>query len=123
MYNKNKKFWASKIAGIIVCVAIMAALVGWVLMLLWNNVLAQVINVAQINFWQAMGLLVLSKILFSGFGRKSWGHGGGRWGRDWKEKWEEKMQHMSPEEREKIKQEWRNRCRMWGKKDEEPTIM
>lgn len=121
MYNKNKKPWAGKIAGIIACVAVVAALVGWVVMLLWNNVLAQAVNVSQINFWQALGLLLLSKILFSGFGRKKWGHGG-RWGRDWKQKWEEKMQHMSPEEREKIKQEWSNRCRMWGKRDEESTI-
>jgi hypothetical protein len=119
---KNKKSWVGKIVGIVLCVVLIAALVGWVVMLLWNNVLAQVVNVGLINFWQALGLLLLSKILFSGFGRKKWGHGG-RWGQDWKQKWEEKMQHMSPEEREKAKQEWSSRCRMWGKKDQEPTIL
>jgi membrane protein implicated in regulation of membrane protease activity len=120
---KNKKSWAGKIVGIIVCAAAVLALVGYIVMLLWNNVLAQVVNVGLINFWQALGLLILSKLLFSGFGKRRWGGHGGRWGRDWKEKCEERMQHMSDEEREKIKQEWRSRCRVWGKKDEESTIL
>jgi len=116
----NKKFWVKKIVGIIVCVITVGALLGYVVMSLWNNVLVTVLNVTSINFWQAIGLLILSKILFGGF-RGGWRGGrGGHWKKEWQEKWEAKMQNMTPEEREKIKQEWRNRCRVWGKKDNDP---
>ena len=112
----NKKFWVKKIVGIIICVIAVGALLSYVVMNLWNHVLVAVVNVTAISFWQAAGLLVLSKILFGGF-RGGWGRGrGGHWKNEMKEKW----QHMSPEEREKIKQEWRNRCRVWGKKDNDP---
>ena len=76
----------------------------WVIMLLWNGILPEVAGVKTISFFQAMGILVLSKILF-GF-NKGWG------GRhyQWKQRMEEKLQHMTPEEREKFKAEWKNRC-------------
>jgi hypothetical protein len=48
---------------------------SFVVMHLWNFSIAKAANLNEINFWQAMGLLVLSKILF-GFGlggrRKPW---------------------------------------------------
>jgi hypothetical protein len=114
----NKKFWALKIAGFIVCAVAFAALLGWVVMTLWNGVLTTVVNVPIIGFWQALGILVLSKILFGGFGSKSWGGGRGRyWTKEMREKW----QHMTPEEREKLKQEWRNRCRTWRRGGEQTT--
>jgi hypothetical protein len=110
----NKKFWMKKIVGIAICVIAVGAVLGYVVMSLWNNVLVSTVNVSTITFWQAIGLLVLSKILFGGF-RGGWG-GRGHWKNEMKEKWH----NMSPEEREKIKLEWRNRCRMWGKKDNDP---
>ncbi len=36
-------------------------------MLLWNGVLTSVVAVRSVSLWQAMGLLVLAKILFGGF--------------------------------------------------------
>ena len=78
-----------------------------IVMLLWNNVLANVVHVSTINFWQALGILVLAKILFGGF---RGGPGGGPWGQRWKNKWQQRWANMTPEEREKLKQEWRNRC-------------
>jgi hypothetical protein len=109
------KFWIKKIIGFIICFLMIAALLSWVVMSLWNCVLVAVLGVSVISFWQAAGILLLSKILFGGF------HKSGGWGRhnrkEWREKWAQKMQHMSPEEREKIKEEWRNRCRGWGRKD------
>lgn len=91
------------------CVAF-TALLGYVVMFLWNHVLTAVTNVRPVDYWQAVGILVLSKILFGGFRGKKWGRGGYQ---HWKNKWSEKWRDMSPEEREKIKQEWRNRCSMW----------
>lgn len=49
------------------------ALIGYVVMLLWNNILPEVLGVNTITFWQATGIFVLCKILF-GFGKG----GGGR---------------------------------------------
>lgn len=80
----------------------------WVVMLLWNNILPEVItSVKDISYFQAMGILVLSKILFGGFGRRN----SGGWRN--KEKWmdmKEKFSGMTPEEREKFKAEWKNKC-------------
>jgi hypothetical protein len=44
-------------------------------MLLWNVLLPQIFGITAVNFWQALGLLALSKILFGGFGFGSYfGH-------------------------------------------------
>lgn len=112
----KKKFWVQKIVGFIVCGALIVALLGFVVMNLWNSVLAEVVHVSPVSFWQALGLLVLSKILFGGFRKGGWGrHKGRHWKRHMADR--EAWQGMTPEEREKIKQEWRNRCRMWGRKE------
>jgi hypothetical protein len=76
----------------------------WLVMLLWNAVLPAAIGVKAISFFQAMGILVLSKILF-GF-NSGWG---GSYKRR-KMQMEEKLQNMTPEEREQFKAEWRNNC-------------
>ncbi|MDQ2843286.1 MAG: hypothetical protein M3Y72_20065 [Acidobacteriota bacterium] len=73
-------------------------------MSLWNVLMPGIFNVRTISFWQALGLLLLSKILFGGF-RPSVG-GGGRWRRRMIERWEQ----MTPEEREKFKQGMRRGC-------------
>jgi hypothetical protein len=94
------------------------ALGGLVVMLLWNNIIPLVIpSVRKLNYGQAVGLLVLSRILFGGFkGRPGGGFGPGRGfgpggmrrgGPDWREK----MHNMTDEERAKFREEWRERCR------------
>jgi Ca2+/H+ antiporter, TMEM165/GDT1 family len=91
---------------------------GGIVMLLWNNVLAVVLHISTIRFWQAVGILILSKILFGGFR-------GAHFGRhQWKQKMQQRWEGMTPEEREKFKQEWGNRCgqrfgRPFGKSVEE----
>lgn len=80
----------------------------WGLMALWNAILPAVLGVKAINFWQAMGIFVLSKILF-GF-NSGWGGKRSRW----RER-REKYNNMPPEEWEKIKNEWKSRCGgKWG---------
>ena len=46
------------------------ALGSLVLMLLWNALIPVIFGLKAISFLQAVGLLVLSKILFGGFGRR-----------------------------------------------------
>lgn len=83
---------------------------GAIVMLLWNNVLAPVVHISTITFWQALGILVLSKILFGGFRGGGWGSRRSYWRQRMMQKWD----NMTPEEREKFKNEWRNRCGRWG---------
>ena len=68
------------------------AVLGWVVMALWNWVIPAVfVGGRAIDYLHALGLLVLSRILFGGFrGRGGW-HGRGGWRR-----WE----RMTPDERE-----------------------
>jgi hypothetical protein len=78
--------------ALLVLVAI--ALLGWIVMALWNWVIpAAFAGARSIDYLHAIGLLVLSRILFGGFrGRGGW-HGGGH--RHWR-RWE----RMTPQERE-----------------------
>ena len=105
------QFWARRIVMFVLIGAIAILVFGGIVKLLWNNILAQVTNVHTITFVQALGILVLSKILFGGF-RGAWG------GRHyyWKQRMANKWNSMTPEEREKFKQEWQKRCGGWGYK-------
>jgi len=111
-----KGFWLKKAIGMTVCAALAIVALGFVIMTLWNNILVTVLSVKAITYTQALGIFVLSKLLFGGFRAKGCGCGygfGGR-GREMKEKW----QKMTPEERETFKQNWRTRCSSWGKEAE-----
>lgn len=100
---------AQKLLFIIPMVIAVILLLGLVVMGLWNAILPQVIGVSAISFWQALGILLLSKILFGGFGK---GGGFGRRRMEWKRRMQEKWEGMNPEERERFKAEWKNRCGM-----------
>src|SRR5215510_4979549 len=69
---------------------------GLVVMNLWNWLAPPVFGLRTISFWQALGLLILSRILFGGFRGRP---GGGPWRRRMSERW----QQMTPEEREKFR--------------------
>lgn len=108
-----KKSKAGKVLMIIAIAVAAIGAFGLLVMGLWNAILPAVLGVKAITFWQALGILVLSKILFGGFGR------GGGWGRrmEFKEKLKQKWAGMTPEEREKFKTEWKHRCggMKWGR--------
>lgn len=79
---------------------------GTVVMILWNAILPDVAGFKPLNWWQAIGLLLLSRILFGGF------HMGQRGERKWSRKrrqWKEKWRNMSAEERVAFKEKWRQR--------------
>lgn len=103
---KQSKFL--KVLMFIAFGAIAVLVFGGVVMWLWNAILPEVLGVKAITFVQALGILLLSKILFGGFHRKH------EWKRKMQDKWntrmEEKLSNMTPEEREKFKAEWKNRC-------------
>lgn len=58
------KFIIAAIVGI--CVASVLSLIfGGILQLLWNHTLTPIFSITTITYWQAVGLLILSKLLFS----------------------------------------------------------
>lgn len=83
----------------------------FIVMWLWNAILPEIIYVKTITYWQAMGILVLSKILFGGFSKCGKGNYGMR-----KKQFINKIKNMSPEERIEFKEKWkcnfknRNNC-------------
>lgn len=79
--------------------------VSAIVMELWNCLLPDILGVKAITYWQAVGILVLSKILFGGFGvRKGFGSEKFRRLKD------ERMSGMSDEQKEKFKAAWKQRC-------------
>ncbi len=88
--------------GVLVVVGIAAA--GWVVMAVWNWLMpALFAGTREITYLQALGLLVLSKILFGGFPPHHGGPGARRWHRH-------RLENMTPEEREKFQAGMRGCC-------------
>src|SRR5262245_44235111 len=73
-----------------------AAILGGVVMRLWNTLVPELFGGRPVTFWQALGLLVLCRILVGGIG------GRGR-GMHWRHRMMERWEQMSPEEREKFR--------------------
>ncbi|MDP9048265.1 MAG: DUF3106 domain-containing protein [Bacteroidota bacterium] len=97
-YEKRAIFIPLAIIGF----AAIVALIGFVVMSLWNWLLPGLFHVGIITFWQALGIFALCKILF-GFGK---GHrGGAPWMRN---KMADRFKNMTPEEKEKFKEQMRS---------------
>ena len=110
----KRGFFFKKFIMMLLFGAAAVLLFSFIVMSLWNGILPSVIHVSAITFPQAIGILVLSKILFSGF--KGGPRRGGPWGGGpgmWKEGMRDKWQKMTPEEQEKFKQKMRERCGSW----------
>jgi hypothetical protein len=87
-----------------IAIGLLAATVfTFVVMHLWNWLMPSLFGLHLITFWQALGLLILSKILFGGFRGRPGGFGGRR---RMMERWEK----MTPEEREKFREGMRSGC-------------
>lgn len=99
----KRGYWIGKMIAFGI---VMIALFGYLTMMLWNWLVPELFNGPVINFWQTMGLLVLSKIFLWTFGKH--GHNGrGRAG--WAPYWKEKWNTMSPDERERFKQKMKDK--------------
>jgi hypothetical protein len=99
--NKGKRFlffFPMMILGV--------SLLGLLVMLLWNWLMPVIFALPTITFTQALGLFVLSKILFSSF----------NFGKRHRPTpfnnpaFKEKMMNMSDEERQAFKEQWKQRC-------------
>ena len=81
------------------------ALLGLAVMLLWNSLVPELFRGPPLQYWQALGLLLLSRILFGGLRGRSGRHGHWRQ-RMWRERWES----MTPEERARLREQFQGRC-------------
>jgi hypothetical protein len=106
MKRKARLFFIAPAA--IVGITLFMGIGGWIVMHLWNWLLPGIFGWRMITFWQALGMLVLCRILF---GNHSW-RGGPRSGM--RERMRERMgarwPEMTPEQREKMRQRWATVC-------------
>jgi len=90
------------------------ALFGFIVMYLWNWLVPSVFGGPTVTFWQALGLLVLSRILVGGLGG---GHGDDKHGRHrMRDEWE----RMTPEQREAFRRGLRDRCESRAPENPQP---
>jgi hypothetical protein len=88
----------------IVAFVVFIAIGGEIVVQLWNWLLPPLFGWRLITFWQALGLLVLCRILFGGVS------GRGMHRSNYRRRMAERWEHMTSEEREKFRQSWRGRC-------------
>jgi len=96
-----KILWVARVAAFIV---LAAGLFAFIVKSLWNWLAPAVFGGHTITFWQALGILVLSKVLFGGFGPR---HGPPAF---WRRRMHERWARMSPEERDRFRRGLRERC-------------
>jgi hypothetical protein len=94
----------ARIGKFVAMAIVILALLSYVVMRLWNWLMPELFSLHVLNYWQALGLLVLSKILLGGL------RGGGARRMFWRGRMMERWEKMTPEEREKFRQGLRGRC-------------
>jgi hypothetical protein len=99
---RRKWFYIAPLA--ILGIALFTFIGGEVVQQLWNWLLPPLFGWRLITFWQALGILILCRILFGGFGGH--GHRGSKGRHRAAERWEQ----LTPEERERFRQSMRGRC-------------
>jgi hypothetical protein len=98
-----KSFRLLRVVKIALLVAAVLALAGFVVMSLWNWLVPALFGGPALHFWQAIGLLALTRILFGRIGR-----GQGQWA--WRGRMRQDWQRLTPEEREKLRENLYRRC-------------
>src|ERR1700680_5243289 len=93
-----------KFVMIAILCLIVLCLVCLLLMNLWNWLMPAIFGLKAITFWQALGLLFLSRLLLTGF------HGRSRRSMHWRHRMMERWERMTPEERTKFRRGVRARC-------------
>jgi hypothetical protein len=86
------RFVAFGIAALVVC--------GFVTAGLWNALMPAIFGLPTIGFWQALGMLVLSRLLFGQFGGRRRGRARFPGG----------IERLTPEERERFRSAMERRC-------------
>jgi hypothetical protein len=96
----NRKKWLTRGVGFFVVAVAAVALITALVMSAWNGVMPELFGWRVISFWQALGLLFLSRILLGGF--RGFRGGAGRHAH-WRHRMLERFERMTPEEREQFR--------------------
>jgi len=88
---------------------------GETVMLLWNWLAPALFGLREVTFWQALGLLALCRILFGGVGLS------GNASRHSRRRMAERWEQMTPEERERFRQGFRDRTGRTTPLDSNPS--
>jgi hypothetical protein len=99
-HKRLRKGLLFAVAGVGAC-----ALFGFVVMYLWNWLAPVAFGARTLTFWQALGLLILARILVGGLGGQS-GHSSHR-----RDRMTDRWDQLTPEEREQFRQRLRDRGR------------
>ncbi len=110
-----RRHWILRGIKILAIVVIAATALSFVVMRLWNHLMPAIFGLHAIDFCQALGLLILSKILFGGF------HGRPGCSMRWRERMMDRWDQMTPEEREKFRAGLRGRCGPFGSSSSTPA--
>ncbi|MDE1156404.1 MAG: hypothetical protein PW735_11850 [Acidobacteriaceae bacterium] len=107
---------SKRILKVIVCVFLGLLAFGVITQFLWNRLMPELFGLKTVTFWQAVGLVILGKILLGGFHH----HGGmgysqqRRERQEWKRHMKARWAGMSPEERQRfraaMKDKWDKSC-------------
>jgi hypothetical protein len=95
-----RAFRPLRVLRILVMIAVAVTVAGLAVMALWNWLLPPLTGWHSVSFPQALGLLILCRLLFGGFRGSMGPWMRGRW------------RHMSPEERERFREEM---CTRFGR--------
>ena len=99
-----RDYRALKFLKIAVFIVVGGVAVGFATMGLWNWLAPVLFGGHRIDFWQALGLFILCKLLFSRVGARHVDRG--HWRRRMHERWEA----MTPEEQEAFRERMKSRC-------------
>lgn len=102
---------------------VFVAIGGAVVMLLWNALAPSLFGLPALSFWQALGILVLCRILFGGFGMRGESshtrrRSGERLADRVADRMAERFASMSAEDRERLSRRIQER---WGRSESGET--
>jgi len=109
------KFRGLGVLTVLAVIAVFAVVVRF----LWNSLLPDIAGLPALNYWQALGILALCRILFSGFGGGFCNRGmAGMGGRDFRHQnpLREKWMNMSEETRKAFMEREKNFHNMFNER-------
>jgi hypothetical protein len=118
---KMKRHWGIGVFKFLLLVAIVLAGFGQAVLQLWNLLMPAIFGLPRLGFWQAVGLMALSWILFGGLRGFGMMRGRGHRGGDWRHGLRQRWAAMSPEEREEFRKGMRAACGEPGAPRGEPA--
>jgi hypothetical protein len=96
MHTSRKRRIAKLVVFVFPAFVLFMALMIWAVYALWNGLMPEIFGLRAITYWQALGLMVLSWILFRGPRGPHMRNGG------WRHQIGKRWVKMTPEQREEF---------------------